>query len=316
MTGVAVSALLAGAAMSPAVAADVYSQDSLKDSPSFAQPVRTVNWSGFYIGGEVGYGNANHDLSIQRYNNAYCFDKSSLPSDFDSTDLYEYNGDAKVNHTNYTKAFKVSEDGCNDGDTLVDANTRNLGEIDGFNSHGVFGGAQIGLDKQVNRFVFGVFGSYGISGMETKISGGTGPFNAGIGSDASYSLEKKDEWSVGARAGVLVNPKTLVYILAAYTETEYELNGLSQAERQDGWKNSNTFTGISVGGGIEYALTNNIFMGMEYRHLFASEETWFDGCNASNGGECLGGTRVLDDLDEDKIMATLKIKLNSGLFGN
>ena len=286
--------------VAPASASDLF------DAPSgdYAQAAKTVNWSGFYIGGRAGYGNANHDLSVHEYFKDYCGD-SGQPEDhgFDDPDFgsdhFAYPVDGACN---------PSEEKLNNqqNDVVVSGQSRELANLDGLNSHGFVGGGQIGLDKQMGRWVFGLFGTYDWTNMETTLS----LSDALIGNGgAEFSLEKNYEWSAGARAGVLVNPRTLLYALAAYTETEYELNGPGVGA-VEGLKTTNTFSGISAGGGIEFAVTNNIFAGLEYTHLFGGEETWF---NTYNAGEN-HGLKVVDDLDEDKIMGTLKIKLNSGIF--
>lgn len=178
--------------------------------------------------------------------------------------------------------------------------------LDGLNSSGFVGGAQVGFDKQVGRFVFGVFGSYDWSNMETELG-----IYPGAPYGATYTLEKGDEWSLGARAGLLVNQRTLVYLLAAYSETEYSLNGPGVDTAGPALNKDVTFSGVTAGGGIEFALTQSIYAGLEYTHFFGGEESWLDTCNGVS--ECEGGLRVTDDLSEDKIMATLKIKMNGDL---
>src|SRR5690606_25576434 len=72
-TSTAFGALLAAAVIfSPNFAKSSDLLDGLND-PAPTQGVR-VNWSGFYVGGAIGYGNANHDLTARRYNGDYCYD--------------------------------------------------------------------------------------------------------------------------------------------------------------------------------------------------------------------------------------------------
>jgi outer membrane immunogenic protein len=118
-----------------------------------------------------------------------------------------------------------------------------------------------------------------------------------LGTDFTV-IEKGDEWSIGARAGLLVNDRTLAYILAAYTQTEYSFGDTDI-----------TFDGVTVGGGVEFALTQNVFLGVEGTHTFYGEELLGD----TNDGNDASGLRAYDEIGETKVMGTLKIKLNSGL---
>ncbi len=163
--------------------------------------------------------------------------------------------------------------------------------LDGLNSSGIIGGGRIGFDLARGRYLVGVFADYNWSGMETTAS----IYNS-VG-----SLEKDNEWTIGGRAGYLVAPRTLAYVLAGYTQTEYSLHGEALFGTDDGLRKKNTFDGVSLGGGVEIALGGGVFAGLEYIHTFYGDEKWFeDECN-----------RVTDTLDEDKVMATLKFKLNA-----
>jgi len=269
-----------------------------------------VNWSGFYFGGRLGYGNANHDLAFQRFNGAYCYDNKgdAETQPEDSTAPLPWRKDTQ-------KSWQISnllEDGtCEEPDqVVVDPSSKEFAGIDGVNSHGIFGGGQIGADKQMGRWVAGIFGSYDLNQMETEASNVIGIKGNGKRLDVE-SIEKGDEWSAGVRLGYLVTPSAMLYALAAYTETSYTFSGFDSGEADAGFSKETDFNGVSVGGGIEVAVTNNIFIGAEYQHTFYGEETVLD-----TGGSDVGGfgQRIVDDLDEDKIMGTLKIKLNSDLF--
>lgn len=264
---------------------------------------RPVNWSGFYIGGQAGYGNANHNLKIEEYQNAR---DAIAPKCTGGTLNDTGTGCAQVCTTPaLTKSVAAPSPVCTTpgtfvpGSPAIEAAVRKLFDLAGINSAGFIGGGQLGYDQQLGRFVIGVFGSYNLSSMETTLDVLPGTPVALHG-----SLEKDDEWSVGARVGILVNPRTLAYILAAYTETTYNLSG-------GGLNKDFDFSGVTAGAGIEFSVTKNIFLGMEYTHSFYDEKTLFDSKATAPGAV---GVRVKDDLDEDKIMATLKIKLNSDLF--
>ncbi len=314
-----ISTLAAGVALSAltitgAVASDL--NGSLKDSPSFDAP-SVVNWTGFYIGGNLGYGNANHNLSVNEYYKGGCslFTQNQISAAPFSLQRYAVTTVDQYNAANNPDVKTCAEIDTSSAPGIqppnnISGNSRELGSIDGINSRGPLGGAQIGYDLARGRYLFGIFADYELADMKSDVTIN----GAGLGGgNLSIGLEKDHEWSVGARAGLIVAPRTLAYILAAYTQTEYDVTGLSGINFGTGTKVTKgaTFDGISVGGGIEFALANNIFLGMEYRHTFYGEETIFDAYNASKNS----GIKVDDDLDEDKIMGTLKIKLNGDVFG-
>jgi opacity protein-like surface antigen len=278
---------------SPALSAD------LKGDPTAADYAaeRPFSWTGFYIGGRLGYGNANHELSLDQYHGSYCFDKKNNE------------GDVPVQpEDSFDPGYYVSglnEDGTCDteeGQALVDGASREVASLNGLNSSGLTGGGQIGFDYQIGRrFVVGVFGSYDLSQMDTTAS------IVGIDFDL---IEKGDEWSIGARAGFLLHPRVMAYVLAAYTEAEWTFGDAAL-----GGDKEVTFSGVTVGGGLEYALTQNVFLGIEGTHTFYGEEKIFD--SGTFEGDPMGnGIRLNDEIGETKVLGTLKIKLNSDIGSN
>lgn len=249
----AILILLSGGILAAGYAADL----SRNYTETESQP-KNIEWSGLYIGGTLGYGNANHDLTVQLFN---VDPEPGEPSTYD------------------------------------------LANIDGMNSHGVIGGFQLGYDYQLDStWVVGVRGSYGFNDMETKVS---------ITDFGKFSLEKSNEWSIGIRAGALVYPETLVYALGDYTRTKYSAKGLNNLGDPDFFsKTSARFGGVSLGGGVEIAAAKNVFVGIEYAHTFYGKETLIQ--TTPFYGDV--GGRLIDDLDEDKVMATLKFKLLNGFF--
>lgn len=302
-------ALLVAAGVTSARAADI------RDTGVFsaAQSAGAVNWTGFYIGGQIGYGNANHNLSVIEKHDRYCFDQfgnqlsgdpavNSTVAPEDSFNPFvnkwdapfAFNAEGTCENTPATETSPALGGVFADDSIPVDVASREAASLDGLNSHGIIGGGRLGFDYAAGRFLFGVYGSYDFSGMES--SGSVGDF-------ASFSVDKGDEWSLGARAGVVAGNRTLLYILAAYAQTEYEFAGRLG---DDAASRDIEFNGVTVGGGIEYALSSNIFLGLEYQHTFYGEET-IARANLDTG---LPGHRLelRDDLDEDKIMATIKFK--------
>lgn len=264
----------------PANASDLL--DSMAGSDKMENA--SINWSGAYIGGALGYGNADHNLSAHDYFKDYCGRASSV-------------GDPFVNRHRDDRAGQLDQgilptcDGTHS--ELIAADSREIANLDGLNSAGIVGDFRLGYDKQMGRFIFGLYGTYGLSSMEA---------NGSIDEVGSFKLERGDDWSAGARAGVLVNDRTLLYALVAYTQTEYDL---SVTDGTDTLSKNTDFDGITVGGGIEFAVSKNIFLGLEGTHTFYNEETVFDIYDAAHNV----GVKINDDLGETKIMGTLKAKL-------
>lgn len=313
MKRVSTIAMISAVVLAPmsASATDIY--DGRHDD---AYPVQgsAVNWSGFYVGGQIGYGNANHDLTLSEYFKDYCFDAPKAGTDPDTgeelqvqpDDAFETNKDfgALRPGLQIARVTAVPEGGCaalntapvgpNAGYATVPGDSRNVANIDGINSHGVIGGFQAGYDQQVYNWVLGAFGLYNFSGMET-----TANFE-----DFSAKIEKDDEWTIGIRAGHLLGERTLLYGLLGYTQTDYNF---TTSPDVDGLKNNVTFDGITFGAGLEHAVTQNVFLGIEGTHTIYGEETIFDSYDA----DLNTGAKVTDDLSETRVMGTLKIKLNS-----
>lgn len=276
-------ALLA-ATTGTAPASDIYG-GSTKDGASHDNP-QVVNWSGVYLGGRLGYGHANHDITVEGYRNGIpavtC--ETAEPSE-------QPVEDAPVAKT-------LIADDCTPSDAIPGESAQLFG-LNGLDTSGVTGGGQLGFDLQRGRFVFGIVGSYDLSGAETTVS---------LGSTEIKAIEKGDEWSLGARAGLLVNPRTLAYILAAYTESEFSFAGIGD----NGGTKDITFSGLTVGGGIEFAVTNNIFLGIEGTHTFYGEEKLFDTGNGEPGET---GLRGYDEIGETKVMGTMKVKFGNPIAG-
>ena len=146
------------------------------------------------------------------------------------------------------------------GGAIVNEITLGGANLDGVGGEGVFGGAFAGYDFQVGRFVLGLQGEIGISDIRTTAS------------VPGFALESSSDWdwSISARAGVPFQ-RALLYGIAGYTWTEYEVEITSGGgtatftEEYDGWH---------VGAGVDVAVTDRVFAGVEYRYTELSGEDW------------------------------------------
>jgi outer membrane immunogenic protein len=122
---------------------------------------------------------------------------------------------------------------------------------------GGFSTAQVGYDRQIGRhLVVGLFFDYDFASIDSS---------ANI---ASYKVKATltDSWTVGGRAGYLVNPSTLVYGLAGHTEAHFDLPLGLNGDFNGGW---------TAGAGIETNLGGNLFLKGEYRVTQLDEKTLY-----------------------------------------
>ena len=140
--------------------------------------------------------------------------------------------------------------------------------LDGIGGEGAFGTLQVGYDRQLSSgFVVGAFADYDFSGISTEVRFGGG----------SVDIDLDHTWSIGARAGFLANPDTLVYALVAYTQGEYDLSEFGGGDLD--------VEGFSFGGGIETRLADNWTLKGEYRFTQFDEETLISGEGGSLDAE-------------------------------
>ncbi len=248
-----------------------------------AVPAHADDWTGFHIG--VGLGGAHG-----------------------STDL---SADADVNGLGELSTYNVGEVGeVATGEQYYFAGNAAAAANTGKTSF--FGTVEGGFDYQVgDSFVIGAFGNYDFASKQDQgISGGgawefgyqEGPLNNAGAIDLSsddydaYRYDNgaaeinaaariKDSWALGARAGWLANPSTLIYVAGGYTEAKISLDGsaeliesnvasygpadesiLTGGELTGSVTGSTWKDGYFLGGGVETLLGSNVSAKVEYRY--------------------------------------------------
>jgi outer membrane immunogenic protein len=131
-------------------------------------------------------------------------------------------------------------------------------EFSGIGGEGLLGTVEAGADMLLGeRFVAGIQGGFTLSAKTTADL--TAP-----GLDADYELAAAHSFDVLARAGILTGPDVLWYGLAGWTRTKFEgdldINGTSVASYDY------DLDGLTVGGGVEVMLTDNLSWKTEYRY--------------------------------------------------
>ena len=137
---------------------------------------------------------------------------------------------------------------------------------------GNFGGSlTIGYDHQVSqRLVAGVFATYNWSSIETAAS-----LSAGGDRLTAELLRVEQSWTLGARAGVLITPDSLLYGLVGYTQlklNDFEVRAPGLTFNFD----LPTFSGVTFGGGLEHKLSDHVSLRAEYSYTSLGRETDFE----------------------------------------
>jgi outer membrane immunogenic protein len=221
------------------------------------------NWSGFYIGVNGGYGGGDFE--------------------------HPFYVDAEVDGPDFVQ--RILE-----------------GSLD-FTAGGFVGGAQAGYNFQHGAFVFGVEADIQASGIKGEVSGNinipAGAFGnpVAIGGDAEIGTELDYFGTVRARLGYVPVERLLVYATGgfAYGRTESYINVSAGGSSFIDESVKNDRMGWTVGGGAEYAFTDNWSLKSEYLYTdLGSEEIL--------GGDITEG--LSGALDSDVAFHTVRVGLN------
>jgi outer membrane immunogenic protein len=158
-------------------------------------------------------------------------------------------------------------------------------------------GGQLGYNWQMGQWVFGIEGDIDAHDFSRSRVIGTaiGPFIPGD----TFSVESNWQASLRGRIGYAAWERTLLYVTGGVAWTQ--VKGTATLVGIGSFTNDDVVTGGTVGGGLEYALTNNISLGIEGRWSFYGDRT-FSGT--------LGGIPVTDkvSLDTAEVMGKLNFR--------
>jgi outer membrane immunogenic protein len=235
MKRILIAAAVALGTASGTQAADLAARPYTKAPPAVAA---VYDWTGFYVGGNVGYGwGGNTDPSLSLVNPG--------------------------NAGNVTTFLTTGFPGLSSGN-----------QFPNLNPDGVFGGLQIGYDRQFGSWVLGVVAD--IQGADFTASRNALTTLAATGADTTESLSAKITWfgTVRGKAGFAMGG-WLAYGTGglAYGNTESSINfictpggggcgGISFAGNT-----SEVKVGWSAGAGISKAFAGNWNVGVEYLHI-------------------------------------------------
>lgn len=150
--------------------------------------------------------------------------------------------------------------------TNVDIGATGFGSvavIDGLGASGAALTLTIGADLKFDRFLIGAFLDWTRHDQDWSISSSLIP------GGTLARMEFDNQWTIGGRAGVVLG-SSLVYGLVGYTTLHTSDLAVPAAALTVGVPD---FKGWSLGGGIEMALGNGLFLGAEYRFTQFDKET-------------------------------------------
>jgi outer membrane immunogenic protein len=203
--------------------------------PAYA-PVPAFAWTGFYIGAHGGYMWSDTDVTLAHVEGNF------LPFD--------------VQNGVFPQKLSVDRDAG-------------------------FGGVQAGYNFQSGMWVFGVEADISWFGDQNRtelniVDPGTPPWPfAGLLTSSTYHSELETLGTVRARAGVAFD-RALLFVTAGVAGGEVENSfgiGIPAVLYSKTWSSRDTEWGWALGGGVEYALTNNISLKGEYLYYDLGDRT-------------------------------------------
>jgi len=156
-------------------------------------------------------------------------------------------------------------------------------------------GGYVGYNWQFQNWVLGIEGDFAWADNSATVAGIPGTWSAtfGPGLDTASVNDKLDA-SFRGRLGYLFAPQALVYVTGGVAWLEKEVSASCAGTFPAGWCNnpggavatdSNHHIGWTLGGGVEWMLTQNWILRAEYRYSQYQEEsyTFFSGAGIPAG---------------------------------
>jgi outer membrane immunogenic protein len=245
MKKIILATVLAGLGSASALAADMGARTPYTKAPAMMETVS--NWTGFYVGLNAGGAWTQKDDAVL-----------SLPAGPPQLFLpFLASGSIPTNYSN--------------------------------RASGVVAGAQLGYNWQVQNIVFG---------LETDISGSSLKASQTVNTTTPsafilvYSTKADYVGTVRARLGTLITPKLLTYLTGgfaygqvthSYSETQVHTPGPVLFDQSAGTAKSLN-RGWTVGGGLEWAVTNDLSVRGEYLYVNLSGHSFTTSSNNLNCG--------------------------------
>jgi outer membrane immunogenic protein len=182
----------------------------------------------------------------------------------------------------------------------------------------VIGGVQAGYNWQIGQYVLGLEQDYQFTGLKQTATFAA-PAGAFLPGD---SMAVKTDYLAASRAKIgMAWDRALIYAAGGLETGEFDVTSAYVA-RGAGGSPALGFTdanklhfGFNVGAGIDYAVTNNVFVGVEYRYLDLGKDTYNLGAFTPAGAPAQTVSNSVS-MTASEVTARLNFKLSGlGLFG-
>ena len=143
------------------------------------------------------------------------------------------------------------------------------GEVDALNykADGVLVGGQIGHNWQRGNLLYGVEGEIGRLGAE-----GDQVVRDEGSDDTSFSDTKFGAYGVVAARLGFASDRTLLYVKGGLALASVDTNAGNTGDENDATRLDETLIGYAIGGGVEYALSQNWAIKTEYLYMNFGDE--------------------------------------------
>lgn len=148
---------------------------------------------------------------------------------------------------------------------------------------GWLGGAQVGLNYQVNTWVLGVEGTWSAADINKTVTSPAFP------ATDTETTRIRNLYTVTGRLGYLLTPSYLTYVKGGWAGGRVELSAASTAGPTTWTPGAQNRNGWTVGSGFEYMLMPNITLGVEYNFI------QFTSARYSAAQVGTAGTTIIDD---------------------
>ncbi len=274
----AAGAMLAAAAVVPASAADLPVQAAPMPVPAYA-PVPVFTWTGAYLGGHVG----------------------GLDGEF--------------------RADPVTATFLGGPDALRAPPVNTISFTTGRETD-LIGGIQTGYRMQFGPLVLGIEQDTQFTDLrqDFRLGETLGPRPGMTGRLGGAAFSHRLEFLSATRGQIgFALDRVLVYAAGGLATGVMDVSATFPARGEAGspavsFEDENKFhIGFTVGGGVEYALTDSLSLGVEYRYVELEEETYNLGGAVGAGGNAFT-TSADVDFRGHEVLGRVNIK-TSGLFG-